>query len=148
MTQQTAVGSGAARPVPRPDEISRFFWEGAAAGRLVLQRCVACRKLQYPPDVCCLRCQSEKLEHTDVSGRGFLYSYAVVARPLHTGFVGAVPYVVALVELVEQAGLRLVANLVDVPESAPLTCGLPVEVVFEWRLTVSLPQFRLATAAR
>ncbi|MBL7502702.1 Zn-ribbon domain-containing OB-fold protein [Frankia sp. CNm7] len=147
MTQQTLVTAGGSRPVPRPDEISRFFWDGAGEGRLLLQRCRACGNLQYPPDVCCLNCQSEDLEHTEVSGHGSIYSYAVIERPLHAGFVDAVPYVIALVELVEQPGLRLVTNLVGAAP-AQLACGQPVEVVFERRDGITLPQFRLTEASR
>jgi uncharacterized OB-fold protein len=67
----------------------------------------------------------------------------VVNRPLHAGFVNALPYVVALVELDDQPGLRIITNLVEVPEGTQLKCGMPVEVVFEERGRITLPQFRL-----
>lgn len=132
------------RPLPAPDDVSRFFWDAAAEHRLVLQRCAACGKLQYPPEVCCIHCQSESFEVVEATGRGVLYSYSVVNRPLHAGFVDALPYVVAFVELDDQPGLRMITNLVDVPEGTQLTCGAPVEVVFEDRGAVTLPQFRLS----
>ena len=78
------------------------------------------------------------------SGRGVIYSYSIVDRPLHAGFVDALPYVVVLVELADQPGLRILTNLVDVPEGTSLSCGMPVEVVFEDRGGVMLPQFRLS----
>jgi uncharacterized OB-fold protein len=40
------------------------------------------------------------------------------------------PYVIAIVELVEQQGLRLAANVVDC-EPDSVVCGMPVEVRFE-----------------
>lgn len=132
------------RPLPAPDDVSRFFWNAAAEHRLALQRCAACGKLQYPPEVCCIHCQSEHFEIAEATGRGLLYSYSIVNRALHAGFVGALPYVVALVELEDQPGLRMITNLVDIPVGAELRCGLPVEVVFEDRATVTLPQFRLS----
>lgn len=132
------------RPVPAPDDVSGFFWNAAAEHRLVLQRCGSCSKLQYPPEVCCQRCQAQELEPVEVSGRGVLYSYAVVDRVLHAGFVDAVPYVVALVELAEQPGLQILTNLVDVPQGTALSCGMPVEVTYEDRGPVTLPQFRLS----
>ncbi len=134
------------RPVPLPDEVSSFYWDGAAAGRLLLQRCRSCRQFQFPPDVCCVHCQSEEFDHLEVSGRGSVYSYAVVVRPLHAGFVDAVPYVVALVELAEQAQLRLLTNLVGTPAER-VYCGMPVTVTFEDRGDVVLPQFRASEAA-
>src|SRR5262245_1563322 len=132
------------RPVPAPDDVSGFFWNAAAEHRLVLQRCRSCLKLQYPPEVCCVHCQAEEFEPAEVSGRGVIYSYAVVDRPLHAGFVNALPYLVVLVELDEQPGLRILTNLIDAPEGTKLSCGMPVEVAYEDRGSVTLPQFRLS----
>jgi uncharacterized protein len=129
------------RPIPELDEISRFFWEGAREGLLLVQRCSACLCYQYPPDVVCVDCQSFDVKPTAVSGRGLLYSYAIVDRPFHAGFVGAVPYVVALVELAEQAGLKMLTNLVGAAPGG-LRVGMPVEVTFEDTGRVVLPQFR------
>jgi uncharacterized OB-fold protein len=132
------------RPVPAPDDVSGFFWEAAAEHRLVLQRCQSCRKLQYPPEICCVHCQSDGFDLAELTGTGVLYSYAVVDRALHAGFIDKIPYVVAFVELDDQPGLRILTNLVDVPPGADLSCGMPVEVTFEERGAVTLPQFRLA----
>ena len=134
------------RPQPDPDDTTRFYWEAAADRRLVLQRCRSCDKFQFPPDVCCVHCQSEEFEHVALSGRGSIYSYATVDRPLHAGFVDALPYVVALVELVEQPGLRVLTNIVGTAPGTELHCGMPVEVDFEVRGPVTLPQFRLSGA--
>jgi len=134
------------RPLPEPDAVSAFFWEGARQQRLMVQRCEACRSMQYPPDVACIRCQSTQLEPTQVSGRGTLYSYAVVDRAYHAGFVDAVPYTVALVELVEQSGLRMITNIVDA-EPEQLRVGMDLDVVFERRRGMVLPQFRPVGAA-
>lgn len=130
------------RPRPAPDDVTRFYWDAAAEHRLVLQRCRSCAKFQFPPEICCLHCQAEDFEPAEVSGHGVIYSYSVVDRPLHAGFVDALPYVVVLVELDDQPELRILTNLVDVPEGTPVSCGMPVEVVFEDRDGVTLPQFR------
>jgi uncharacterized OB-fold protein len=129
------------RPRPGPDDTSRFFWDGAGEGRLLVQRCAGCARFQHPPDVACIHCQSTDLVPTEVSGRGVLYSYAVVDRPFHVGFVDAVPYVVGLIDLDEQPGLRLLTNIVGAPADA-LAVGMVVEATFETRGDVSLPQFR------
>jgi uncharacterized OB-fold protein len=131
------------RPVPAPDDVTGFYWAAATDHRLVLQRCLACRKMQYPPEICCVHCQAEEFEAVETTGRGVIYTYSVVDRPLHAGFVDALPYVVALVELDDQPGLRILTNLFDVPTGTRLYCGLPVEVTFEERGSVTLPQFRL-----
>ena len=95
-----------------------------------------------------MHCQAEEFELAETTGRGVVYSYAVVDRPLHVGFVDALPYVVVLVELDDQHGLRMLTNLVDVPAGTPLSCGMPVEVAFEGRGSATLPQFQLSGTAR
>lgn len=130
-----------ARPVPAPDDISRFFWDAAAERRLVLQRCAACEQLQYPPDVVCTFCQSEELVPTEVSGHASLYSFVVVDRAFHPGFVPHLPYVLALVELAEQPALRMVTNVVDA-RADELSIGMPMRVTFERRGEVTMPMFR------
>ena len=44
-------------------------------------------------------------------------------------FAGKIPYILAVVELVEQPGLKLVTNIVDCDEEA-VEVGMAVEVVF------------------
>ena len=135
------------RPVPEPDDASSFFWEGAKQGRLLVQHCDACDLYQYPPDVVCIHCQSSELTPAQVSGRGTLYTFSVVDRAFLAGFVDALPYVVGLVELEEQAGLKILTNIVEA-ERKSLRVGMPLEVVFEERGDVVLPQFRPAPASR
>lgn len=130
-----------ARPIPLPDEISGFYWDGAREGRLLLQRCQRCSKFQFPPDVVCVYCQSVDLAPEQVSGRGVLWSYTVVDRLFHAAFADSLPYVVGLVELDNQAGLRLLTNVIGA-EFSELRVGLPLEVTFEDRGEVVLPQFR------
>lgn len=140
------MGERDPRPVPEPDEVSRFFWEGAAQRQLVLQRCSVCRRFQYPPEVCCVYCQSTSLIPTQVSGIGTLYSFAVVERPFHAGFVDTGPYIVGLIELGEQEGLKVLTNIVEA-DAGTLRIGQPLEVVFEVRGELSLPQFRPVASA-
>jgi uncharacterized OB-fold protein len=49
-----------------------------------------------------------------VAGTGTVHSFIVVRYPAVPGYADALPYVVALVDLDEQAGLRLSARIVDV----------------------------------
>lgn len=131
----------AQRPVPVPDDVSAQFWDAAARGELAVQRCVSCQDLQYPPEITCRRCHSDDLSYTGVSGRGRVYSFAVVERAFHAGFADRLPYVTAMVELEEDPRVRLFTNIVD---SAPgsVEVGMPVEVTFETVGDRVLPQFR------
>jgi uncharacterized OB-fold protein len=140
-----SVTSGDPRPRPAADDTSAFFWDAAREGRLLVQRCASCRLFQYPPDVACVHCQSTDLAPTEVSGRGSLYSFAVVDRAFHAGFVESLPYVVARVERDEQPGLRLLTNIVDAAPGS-LLVGQELIVTFEVRDDVVLPQFRPAGA--
>lgn len=135
------------RPPPQPDDTTRFFWDGASRGELLVQRCAACGSLQYPPEVVCTTCQSEKLESARLTGRGTLYSFAVVHRAFHPSFAPHVPYVVAVVELEEQPGLRLLTNIVET-DPDHLAVGIAVETVFEKRGDLTMPQFRPVKAGR
>lgn len=134
------------RPLPIPTETTAFYWQAAREHRLVLQRCGACTRLQYPPDVACVHCQCTDLVPTEVSGTGSLYSFAVLERPFHPGFADHLPYVVALVELDDQPGLRMLTNIVDATPPS-LSVGQRLEVTFEDRARITLPQFRPAASA-
>ena len=82
-------------------------------------------------------------EWAKVSGKGKIYSWFVVRHATHPDFVDEVPYAVVLVELDEQADLRLPSNVVDC-KIQDIYSGMPVEVIFEDVTDeISLPRFRL-----
>jgi uncharacterized OB-fold protein len=132
-------------PLPLPDGLTRFFWEGVEKERLMILRCRDCGHFVHYPRPICNRCQSTTLSPEQVSGRGTLYSYSVVLQAFHPYFVDKIPYVLAVVELAEEPGLRLTTNMVDTPESE-LAVGMPVEVTFV-KVTdrLVLPMFRPST---
>lgn len=90
-------------------------------------------------------CLSRDIPYQPVSGRGVVHSFTVnhqVWNPLVE-----TPYVIGLVELVEQEGLRLMTNLVDV-DPDDVVIGEPVEVTFEAHGEVFVPLFRPAQATK
>ena len=129
------------KPALPPTEITRPFWDAAREHRLAIQRCDDCSSWVHWPQVRCPRCGCEHLTPTDVSGRGTIYSFTIVHHVFMPQFEPDIPYILALVELDEQPGLRLLANIVDCPHDA-LRIGMPVELSFEDRGTITLPQFR------
>ena len=135
----------ALKPVPESDEVTRFYWDAAAAGHLAIQRCARCARWQHPPDIVCHACQHDRLMPTVVSGFGTLYSYGIAYRAVDRAFNESGPYIVALVELNEQAGLRLLTNVVD-GDAMDLRIGMPMRVVFEARDAIFLPQFTPCTS--
>jgi uncharacterized OB-fold protein len=131
------------RPAPVADPESEAYWAGARRHELTILRCQGCRFYVHYPRERCPECLSTDLAPERVSGRGTVYSYTLVHRPLTPGFEGPLPYALVLVELEEQRGLRILSNLVDCPIER-VRIGLPVTVVFEDFETHSLPLFRPA----
>jgi uncharacterized OB-fold protein len=73
-----------------------------------------------------------------MSGNGNVLSFTVNHQAWTPDL--PVPFVVAIVELVEQAGLRLLTNLVNC-DVAEVAIGMPVQVVFEQADDIWLPLF-------
>jgi uncharacterized OB-fold protein/acyl dehydratase len=137
-SDSTSAEEAKRRPRPAVSPDTAFFWEGAANGELLIQRCAACGTLRHPARPMCGRCGSLEWDTVRSSGRGEVYSFVVMHHPIVPAF--EMPYVVALIQLEE--GTRLVSNLVDI-EPADVRIGLPVEVVFT-RVDdeMTLPLFR------
>jgi uncharacterized protein len=132
--------AGVSKAVPEPDEVTDFYWAAASRGQLMLGACLPHGHLNFPPDVSCAICGSRQLSPRAVSGRGIVYSFTVVRQPFDAAFTDDLPYVIALVELPEQAGLRMLANIVDV-DPDDISVGDSVHVTFESRGDQVLPQF-------
>jgi uncharacterized OB-fold protein len=119
-------------PFPLPDtdwEPLRPFWQAAAAGRLEIPRCTGCGAWNWYPPERCRACGGEQLPWTAVSGRGTVFSFAVVRRAWVEPFAGLAPYATGLVALAEDPALRVVTRFVDCdPER--LRIDLPVHAVF------------------
>lgn len=122
-------------PVLEPETVS--FWTSGADGLMRIQRCGACRTWQHQPLPRCSTCGSETLAAEAVSGKGRIASYTINYEAWLPGL--PVPFVLAAVELAEQAGLYVLANL-DGPVTAAHV-GQPVSVRFEQHEDVWLPFF-------
>lgn len=116
------------RILPRLDDRNREFWTGGAQGELRFWRCQDCKHYVHPPQPLCPQCLSKNLAVEAVSGRATLASYTVNHQPWMPG--PELPYVVGIVEIVEQPSVRLMTNIVNCPHDA-LAVGMPVRVVFE-----------------
>ena len=122
------------RSTPRPSWCCRSSPTATAtsgregrSGKLVLLRCRDCGYYLHPPIPVCPRDGSKNLAPEAVSGRATLATYTVNHHPWIPGL--ELPYVVALVEIVEQPELRLTTNLVGcaLEEIRP---GMAVRVLF------------------
>lgn len=130
-----------AQPTIYPE--TQFYWDGARAGKLLLNSCRPCRKAFFPPRPFCPDCGARDVEVIEASGKGSLYSYVISHLPA-PGYEP--PFIVAVILLDE--GVRMVTNLVDCPpEPGAIDLDMAVEVTFETRGDLAIPQFRPATGA-
>jgi uncharacterized OB-fold protein len=116
------------RILPRLDDRNRGFWTSGADGVLRFLRCEDCGYWNHPPTPLCPRCHSKRQAYTPVSGRATLHTFTVNHQAWMPG--PELPYVIAIVELPEQEGLRLTTNLVNCAVD-DVRIGMPVRVTFE-----------------
>ena len=132
--------------MPQPSPLTEFFWEGARRHRLMILRCRNCGHYIHYPRPICPKCLSEDLAPAQVSGRGVLYSFTVTMQAWHPFWTDKVPYVLAAVELREQAGLRILSNIIDCGQDR-LRIGMPLAVAFQDLAPgLTLPLFKPAEA--
>ncbi len=130
----------AVRPLPELTPATEWFWTSGADGRLRIQGCTACGSLVHPPVPICPACRSRAWEPTVVSGRGTIVAYTVNHHQWHPEMVP--PYVIAVVALVEDPGVRLTTAIVGC-DPAEAAIGQEVAVRFERHDDVWLPLFEL-----
>ena len=126
------------RVLPAVSEDNEHFWRGGGEGELRFLRCAACGWWLHPPAPICPVCLGRDLVVSAVSGRAVIHAYTVNWQSWLPGFDP--PYVIAIVEFPEQAGLRLTTNIVGCEPEA-VTTGMPVKVRFEEYDDVWIPLF-------
>jgi uncharacterized OB-fold protein len=118
---------------------NEHFWRGGEHGELRFTRCDDCGYWIHPPQPRCPNCLSKSLSVTAASGLGTVHTYTVNHQPWYPNLDP--PYVVAIIDLDEQDGLRLTTNLVDCdPDEVEI--GMRVRVTFEQYDDVWIPFFR------
>ena len=132
----------AAMPLPAITDDTRPFWDACRRHQLVIQRCAGCGTFRHLPTPVCWKCRSFAHEWVPVSGRGTVFTHAVVHRAFLPELAAHVPYTVVVVTLDDAPGVRLVSNLVGA--TAEVRVGLPVEVLFDDVAgDVTVPRFRV-----
>ena len=125
MTMESLRDTLSARALPAPDNAALHYWQSAADGKLVLQRCVDCGEFQFYPRALCAACGGET-EWVDASGRGTLYTFTTIRQNRSEAFVHLSPYAVGIVELDE--GVRMMSNIVGC-ELDQIEVGMALEVL-------------------
>jgi acetyl-CoA acetyltransferase/uncharacterized OB-fold protein len=129
---------GPVRPLPQPTLASAEFWSAGADGVLRILRCADCGAHTHPPLPRCRVCRSDRVAMSPVSGRGVVAGFTVNHQQWLAGFPP--PYVIAVVALEEDDGVRLTSNIVGCP-AEDVRIGLAVRVVFEKAGDVYVPLF-------
>lgn len=137
------------RPLPlltgMTQALTRDFYGFCRAGELRFQRCSGCGKWRHVPRPMCPACGSRAFEWAKSAGRGRLFTWTVVRRPMHPAFT-ELPYAPAVIEMEE--GVRIVSTIVDCPPES-LARGLPVRVMFDAVTdAVTLPRFQRDAESR
>lgn len=97
---------------------------GDSGSPLLIEHCDNCAHWVHPAAGECRDCGAT-LVAQPVSGLGTVFTYTVNHHPYNPEI--PTPYVIALVELSEQSGLRVAANIVGC-EPDSVTCGMPVSI--------------------
>lgn len=87
-------------------------------------KCSSCGKLYVPPAYFCRSCKSDKLEETEIPGKGAIYTYSTVHIPLAI-LEKEAPYTVAIVEI--EGGCKVTGRII-VSSQDKFSIGAPVEV--------------------
>ena len=129
------------RVLPRVTPLNEHFWRGGADGELRFLRCQDDGTYVHPPAPICPECLGKNASPEAVSGRATVLTYTLnhqqwVPAPDH-------PYCIAIVELEEQPGLRLMTNVVNCP-AEDVRIGMAVKVLFEAHEDVFIPVFEPA----
>ena len=120
------------KPLPQITSEAQPFWDAAAKQQLVMQRCQDCHAYIWTPRPACFECGSERLEWTQLSAKGEIYSFTVirqvVGRAASQAFEKDIPYVIAWIDLEE--GPRMISNVIGCPVE-DVKIGMKVSVEFE-----------------
>lgn len=109
--------------------IVQGFREGLAAGKLLVQRCDACSRLNMYPRYACPYCQSDDLGWQEAAGGATLMSFTVLRAGAPEGFEADLPYALGVVRLDE--GVQMLARLVPDADGewTSYGCDLPLSFV-------------------
>lgn len=130
--------AGGIRPVIT--DVSRPFWEGCARNELLIQRCLRCSHLRYPPSRYCPKCLATDASWLKVSGQGSVFSFVIFHRAYHPAWQERIPYNVCLIELDE--GPMMLSNVIDT-DNCVLAVGMRVAVAFQRAAEdLTIPVFR------
>jgi len=116
------------RTAPEMSVRTQEYWTSGADGKLRICHCQDCGRYVHPPLPSCPNCWGDNMKFDPVSGKGTVFTFTINRYQWFPNMPP--PYVIADVELAEQAGLKILSNIVDIaPEDVKI--GMKVSVKFE-----------------
>ena len=119
--------SASGRPIPVPSLEAKEYWDGCKEGKLRMQYCAKCGKINWFPRSYCAYCDSDSFNWKDAKGTGILETFSIVYRPMSDAWKSEVPYTIAIVKLTE--GPRMVTRILLKDGEKP-RFDAPVKVKF------------------
>ena len=107
---------------PSLNEGDAPYFEGAAAGKLMVKYCSECKQYHHYPRPLCPFCFSDKTEWKQAKGTGTVYTFSISRAS------GPIPYAIAYVTLDE--GPSMMTNIVET-DLDTIKVGQKVQVVFQ-----------------
>jgi len=136
-----------------PDSDTHEWWAATRQHKYLVRKCNKCGHKWFPPNLpACSKCTSMDIDWFETAGKGVIHSYVVVTQPIVGAFIGAVPYVVAIIELddckEEDGSVTRVAGVM-MEDEAEVAIGLPAAVVFEETNDpkIVMPRWRISGTA-
>ena len=128
----------AERLAPIVNDLSKRFWDGAAAGRLCLPYCVATGRTFWPPSPSSPFVANGSVSWREVGTEGVVRSVITYRRTFQKALEDRLPFGAALVEVA--AGVRLLAH---VPDPGVAAAGDRVQLGFRPLRAGELPVLTL-----
>ncbi len=127
-------------PLPEITPENEAYWTAGERGELRIMACKACDHRINPPQLVCPVCLSRDVAPMLASGRGTVHTFTINRQQWIPDL--EVPYALAIVDLDDQPGVRITAQL-RCDDLADIAIGKPVSVAFEQREEVFVPYFTL-----
>jgi hypothetical protein len=130
------------KSLPKINKVDQAYWEGAAAGKLLLQKCKSCGKVQFFPRVACVDCFGV-LDWIESKGTGKVHTFTLVRVPRNPAFKEEVP--IYYINVILDEGVIMESRLVG-NSKEKVKLGDRVKVFFQetHNPNIKLPCFELA----
>jgi uncharacterized OB-fold protein len=138
-----AEAGAAKKSLPKINKIDEPYWKGAAAGKLLIQKCKECGKLQMFPRVVCVDCFSGDIDWVPAKGTGKIHTFSWVRVPRNPAFKEDVP--ICYINVILDEGVIMESRL-DGKGKENVKLGDRVKVAFQETANpeIKLPVFELA----